>query len=68
MSWGMRKKMIPLLNPSVVLERPISHTGGTRRAELKQTSGEYTSCYYRSRHLACAAIAPNPLLRTDAES
>jgi hypothetical protein len=68
MSWGMRKKMIPLLNPSVVLERPISHTGGTRRVEFKRTSGECTSCYYRSRRLACAAIAPNPLLRTDAES
>src|SRR6266852_2806652 len=48
MSWGMTKKMNPLLNPRVVLERPISHTGGTRRVEFKRTSGECASCYYRT--------------------
>src|SRR5262245_23774191 len=40
MSCGITKKIIPLLHPSVVLERPISHTGGTRRVEFKATSGE----------------------------
>src|SRR6516225_2108747 len=35
MSWGSTKKTKPVLNPSVVLDSPISHTGGTRRLEFK---------------------------------
>jgi hypothetical protein len=37
----MTKKVISLLNPRVVWERPISHTGGTRRVEFKRPSGEW---------------------------
>ena len=46
-SWGSRKNAIPVLNPSVALHKPISHSGGCRRGKGMCSSGEYSSSYRR---------------------
>jgi hypothetical protein len=37
-NWGMTKKIVPVLRPSVVLERPINQTGGTARFDVIEAS------------------------------
>jgi hypothetical protein len=34
----MTKKIVPVLRPSVVLERPINQTGGTARFDVIEAS------------------------------
>jgi|SRR5690348_11552575 len=44
-SWGSAKKTMPVLNPRVALDRPMTHTAGGRRLEYKGTSGKVLTAY-----------------------